>query len=736
VSWWWSGTDEAAAHSSADASVSQPAIVGTATVGVPTVQAVTSSVSTTVSWATPSTGSSLLATFRSATPGTPIVEVKKGRAAGNFQGDAFQNDAFSSPGPSTVLAASWDGGGVATAGNLIVALCIRESNQDMGYSAPGFVSLGTGFGAILTKTAVGGETGITVTATLAVPFTVVVFELANCGALDQTVRGAFSSNTTLGMTTGALAQANEWVGAVIGFTSAITAGSVTWTNFPEYFEDTRSSAASSLIPVTAGSASITTPSIGRTAVVGVPTVITEGPIVPAAVVGTATVGAPTVQANAAVTTPSMGKTKTIGAVSVSTGGTTAIGVVTQTNTALAITRAKRKTLTIATQPSTAIAFAKKKIEQLVTNLEFDQPLTIVPSIGGGGTGPPPAGDPSIWKVSIYNLNGTVVLDRAPVQSWMFNYVLNAPGAFEADLQLNHASVTEAIFGVGAKEIRIYRGTILVWGGYLWGIQISATDYKARIRGEGYFSRLRRRIIADDLIKKDRDQADVAWDLIQYTQATHGTFGFTDGHTQTGVTVDHAYCATDLGEIGGAIEELSEMDNSFDFWITPTISTPTNKIFQTAVPRRGATKAVTINQNNAISADYEIDAMDLSNRIWGVGSGECNPPDFEASASASITTYGELHSTITYDDLDNLPSVKAHTREDLRLNKDPRRQVTVTLEERDYTWGSFDIGDIITLASNRGYITGTRQMRVIRIQTNFDPENRIAFHEIDLDSVIA
>jgi hypothetical protein len=418
------------------------------------------------------------------------------------------------------------------------------------------------------------------------------------------------------------------------------------------------------------------------------------------------------------------------------GGSHVVGLATQTNAALAITRVKRRTPAIATQTNTAISFSKRKFGQIGTSNTANQSLAIVPSVGGGGPGPPPAGDPSIWKVSIYNLNGTVLLDRAPVQSWMFNYVLNAPGAFEADLQLNHASVTEAIFTVGAKEIRIYRGTVLVWGGYLWGIRVSATDYKARIRGEGYFSRLRRRIIADDLLKKDRDQADIAWDLIQYTQATHGTLGFTDGHTQTGVTIDHAYCATDLGEVGSSITELSEMDNSFDFWITPTISTATNKIFQTAVPRRGATKAVTINQNNAIVADYEIDAMDLSNRIWGVGNGECNPADVEVFASASIATYGELHSTIQYDDLDSLPSVKAHTREDLRLNKDPRRQVTVTLEERDYTWGAFDIGDIITVASNRGYITGTRQMRVIRIQTNFDPENRIAFHEIDLDSVIA
>jgi len=426
------------------------------------------------------------------------------------------------------------------------------------------------------------------------------------------------------------------------------------------------------------------------------------------------------------------QTNTALAIAVIKTGTTALGIVTETDSALPITKAKSRTLGIVTSTNTPIALARKKSRVPITVSELDSSLTISPSAAP----PTPPGDPLLWKVSIYDLNGSVVLDRAPCQAWMFNYVLNAPGAFEAELQLNHASVTEAILGVGAKEIRIYRGTVLTWGGYLWAISASATEYKARIRGEGYFSRFRRRIIADDLIKKDKDSGDIAWDLIQYTQSTHGTFGITDGHVKTNVTIDHAYCATDLGEVGGAIEELSEMDDSFDFWITPSITNPNNKVFKTAVPRRGTTKAVTINQDNAISADYEIDATDLSNRIWGVGSGDCNPPDFEASSAPSISTYGELHATITYDDLDNLPSVKAHTREDLRLNKQPRRQVTVVLEERDYTWGSFDVGDIITLASNRGYLTDSRQMRVIRIQTNFNPENRIAFHEIDLDSVIA
>lgn len=410
-------------------------------------------------------------------------------------------------------------------------------------------------------------------------------------------------------------------------------------------------------------------------------------------------------------------------------GTITIDMALQTNTAIALTRNKRRTIGIATQTSTALGITSRKQLGMVSQL--NTAIGITPQ----GSTPPP-GPVTIWRVDIHGLNGNpAMLSGLKVQSWMINWVLNAPGAFEADVQLNHAQATETNLLVGAREIRVYRGTSLVWGGYLWSVQADPVNYKLRLRGEGYFSRLRRRIIASDQLKKDKDQADIAWDLIQYTQSTHGTLGFTDSHTDTGVLIDHAYCATDKNFVGDSIEELSEMDNSFDFWLTPTITDSSNKAFKTAVPRRGTSKAFTINQDNAISADYEIDASDLANRIWGVGNGECNPPDFEANAAASISTYGELHDTIEFDDLDHLPSVKAHTREEIRLRKQPRRQVTIRMEERDITWGAFDIGDIITLASNRGYLTDSRQMRVLRVQINFEPENRIGFYEIDLDSVI-
>lgn len=340
-----------------------------------------------------------------------------------------------------------------------------------------------------------------------------------------------------------------------------------------------------------------------------------------------------------------------------------------------------------------------------------------------------------FTVDIHALNsGTALLSNAPVQGFRFNYVLNAPGAFEADLYLEHANVTQSNFAVGQREIRIKRDGTLVWGGYLWAATANPNTRKLRIRGEGYFSRLRRRILHNDLIKYDKDPAQIAWDLIDYTQSNDGTFGITDGKTLTSITVDRVYCATSFPTIGDSIQELTEMDDSLDFWITPTIGDSSNKVFKNATPRRGSSKAVTLDQDNIITLEHEFDASELANRVWGVGSGECNPPSFEATASASISTYGELHATADFDDLTSLPSVKAHTREEIRNLKTPREQARVRLQEADYTWGSFDVGDIITLSSDMGYLSGSKDMRVISIDLNLDPDNTIAFIDIFLDSV--
>jgi hypothetical protein len=122
-------------------------------------------------------------------------------------------------------------------------------------------------------------------------------------------------------------------------------------------------------------------------------------------------------------------------------------------------------------------------------------------------------------------------------------------------------------------------------------------------------------------------------------------------------------------------------------------------------------------------------------MWGEGTGECNPPSFEATANASITEYGELHDTIDFEDLDHFPSVKAHTREAVRNTKKPRELPTLILTEDKYTWADFVLGDVVSISRPAGFDSGAQGYRLVSMEANLVPTNRLAFFRAAFDSVV-
>lgn len=349
-----------------------------------------------------------------------------------------------------------------------------------------------------------------------------------------------------------------------------------------------------------------------------------------------------------------------------------------------------------------------------------------------------------WRMALYDLSGNEKLHAAPFQRLRINYVLNAPGAIEGEVYVAHPDVTEANFDPAATEVRVFRDDVLVWGGVLWAVGFNITAHTLQFRGEGYFSWLRKRIIWQDLIKYDKDQADLAWELIKWTQDNDGTFGIINDYSPTGVLVDRNYCAADKPRVGESVEELAGMDDSFDWWITPGINDASVKRWKNATPRRGTDlrNFVTVDQTNSMTLDYELDGDTIANRIWGEGAGDCNPPSFEARGNASIAKYGQLHDTADFDDLDHFKSVRAHTRETLRNRKAPYREATVAFADqgayggnKGYSWGEFNIGDIVTLASNQGFAAGSRPMRVQEIEVNLEADTIIPFYTMSLNSVV-
>lgn len=379
---------------------------------------------------------------------------------------------------------------------------------------------------------------------------------------------------------------------------------------------------------------------------------------------------------------------------------------------------------------------------------FDATITAV--------GPPPPAS-TAWEVAIYDLNAsTPRLHFAPVAEWGFGYVLNAPGAFEATVPLTNAQALEANWKAGQREIKVFRNSTLVWGGYLWSTSVDIVEQKVRVVGEGYYSRLRRRFVMGDLIYENPGlpQEDIAFRLIRHTQNQQGSptngaggagrppasppfgeLGITEGSNTYTTVRERDYCAAQHPNIADSIDEFTQMDDGFDFAITPTPVISADKSFRTYSPRKQHTSNVTLSGSNTMTLDYEIDASDVVTRMTTVGSGDCNPPDDDRDAD-SINNFGLLQDILEVQ-FSNLADVQAHGKEELRNRNTSRWQATATFaEEKGPAWGSCDVGDTVQVVAHKGFADFSMPMRILEYNVSLQPGIRQAFTTLTLDSVAA
>jgi len=352
-----------------------------------------------------------------------------------------------------------------------------------------------------------------------------------------------------------------------------------------------------------------------------------------------------------------------------------------------------------------------------------------------------------WQLDVRALDGSAVVTDAPFEELTFSYVLNGPGALDAQLTLTNSSITRANLAPGQRELRVLRDGVLIWGGYLWAARVELRD-RVQVRAEGYASRLRRRYVMSDLIYTDVAQQTILRNLIDHTEAqASGDLGIdttlAGNHTGGTVTRDRAYCAAEHPEVGASIDELTQPIDGLDWEITPTPAVATNKLVKTYQPRKGAdlSGSVTLDQSELMTLGYEIDASEVASRVLTIGSDECNPPEDDRSDSTALTNFGLLQAIESIESGD-LGEVSAFGQEVLRNQKVAHWLATASYLEAasgGREWGAFVVGDVITLSSNRGPSGGfgnfSQAMRVVEFSTVLQRPTH-AFHTVSLDSVIA
>lgn len=289
--------------------------------------------------------------------------------------------------------------------------------------------------------------------------------------------------------------------------------------------------------------------------------------------------------------------------------------------------------------------------------------------------------------------------KIPFKNLQFETGFNGPSGIRWESPLYHEMITQETLKPGLHEVAVVRNGVTVAAGPIWDATVSTDSRAINCAAQSLEDYLDVRLVRD-VTYTTIDQVNIAWDLINDSQAlTDGNLGFTSGVLLGGVTRSISYKTYDCKYILEAIQDMSELEDGFDFWISPA-----TRQFHAIYPRPYIDRGLHLMFPQHI-ASYAVTYYGkyLRNRVVVQGP---DPAYVVATDTTSLSTYGlreygdALKDAATANDL---TEYTGHLRD---IRKDVKGYPTLVL--RDQIQNMFNpfaitFGDKIKLTIKDGYV---------------------------------
>lgn len=311
-----------------------------------------------------------------------------------------------------------------------------------------------------------------------------------------------------------------------------------------------------------------------------------------------------------------------------------------------------------------------------------------------------------FKVIIQNLDGSEQWEL-PHTKFKVNEELNndrsANFRFE---RANIIPIAEAynvdilyIFGATYREIYVYdEDDTLIYSGYISEKQFNAGENdegNITVNSKGFFNLLEKRFTNSERIYTADDSADIAWDLIDYTQnLDFGDFGITRGtHPATKIR-DRTFRYANIAE---GIQKMSanEVKEGYDFEVD------NNKVFNIYYPEKGSRRDNIVVETGFNILTYSIlqsfiDAMANQVIVFGEGYDENTLVEVRDASDTYKENFLLLQETLSEKDVSVPATLQDKGDLYLDLYKFPRFTVSVTVNYDEPVYTDYEVGDRLKL----------------------------------------
>ena len=326
-----------------------------------------------------------------------------------------------------------------------------------------------------------------------------------------------------------------------------------------------------------------------------------------------------------------------------------------------------------------------------------------------------------FKVSVKNLDGSLVWDL-PYSTFNFseenNKGVNATFLFERTalqpVADNYKVTIEYILSASYREIEIYDGATKIYAGYIAELTFFAglvDEGNISVTSKGFFSLLEKRFLDNSLSYLATDSADIAWNVIAYTQAlSYGDLGITRGAHPA--TKDRDRTDLRYKNIADVIRgmDADHVKDGYDFAVSPL------KVFDIFYPKGSYRQNIVLEEGFNIDT-YQviktfIDGMANQVIVTGSGQDETNQLVVTRDSDSSYKeTFFLLQDLLSESDVSVQTTLEDKGDQHLNVYQGPRYTIVVTCKYDNPSWADFEVGDWIHLIMPTYVIDGG--YRVVR-----------------------
>jgi len=310
-----------------------------------------------------------------------------------------------------------------------------------------------------------------------------------------------------------------------------------------------------------------------------------------------------------------------------------------------------------------------------------------------------------------------LIDEIPFDTFSFTRGMSGAWSLTGSVGLRHEKVIRGTINPGNTGVYVERDSTLLYGGPVWTTRAEQAGASVGVTSQGIFSIFSHYFIRATRTYAAADQFFIARDLIDSVQSqADSSFRVVTGAAVCGVLRDRTYYGYERKNVAAAIEELSKVQNGFDFDfdVTRSAANVFSHSLNLSYPMSGTHGQLRIDSGvNAENVTWNLNAAQRARKVDALGTGDAD--SMLIATATDYTLIGQepaFQKVTSYRDASVLSTVQAHADADLAATLRTMDVPEIKLIDHDACpIGGFRPGDFVTLNVNDGYIAIAGEYRL-------------------------